>query len=76
MEERPEQDCGGYQHQAEDLVAAVGAGLFGPPRFLGDLLKVGLDAGLNHRLDLCSASASIGEHRVKLLNPRVVCYVQ
>jgi hypothetical protein len=50
--------------------------LFGPPRFLGDLLKVGLDAGLNHRLDLCSASASIGEHRVKLLNPRVVCYVQ
>ena len=48
MEEPPEADGRGQQHQPEDLVAPVGTLLFGAPLgFLG-LLEMWLDAGLDH----------------------------
>lgn len=48
VKERPRQNRRGYNEQAENLVAAVGSGLSRPVRLLGHLLKIGLDAALNH----------------------------
>ena len=48
VNERPRQNHRSDDQQAEDLVAPVDAGLFHPVRLLGHLLKIGLDAALNH----------------------------
>jgi len=55
------------------LVSAIDAGLFGPARLLGHLLKVGLDAGLNRRFALLPGCRtpwiSIGERQIYLTSP-------
>jgi len=48
VKETPQADCRRQQHQPECLVAPVDSRLFRPPRLLGYLLVMRLDAGLHH----------------------------
>ena len=49
MEEPPHQDRRSHKHQPKNLVAPENSCLFRPPRLLGLLLEMRLNASLHHQ---------------------------
>jgi len=63
VEEPVEDNGSGQDQQADDLVAAEEAGLLSAAGLLGNLLFVGLDAGLDHHSALLPGCAlDCGRH--------------